>query len=424
MNLPRFASGLPWLAELRDAGAARFAEAGLPTQRQEAWKYTGLNRLKGFGFEPTPAADSCDAAIPEPLIAGDCHRLVFVDGRFRASLSRVGALPDGVVLGSLAHLLQTRSDLLEPLIGRLADVKRRPMAALNAAWIEDGLVLIVPAGIVIAAPIEAVFLQTDGAPRTAYPRSAIALGANAAAALVERHEGTGAGFSNAVTEIALAQGAALGHYVLHGEAARTISVETVAADVARDARYCAFALIAGGALVRRDIEVTLSGPGAQAQVDGAYLVDGDRHADTTILIDHQARRCTSRQTQKGVIDGSGRAVYQGKILVRPDAQKTDGHQLSQTLLLSPDAEMDAKPELEIHADDVKCSHGATVGRLDAEALFFLRARGIPEAEARSLLIEGFIGSALDEIDHIPVRDALKDAAARWLAVHAAAEATS
>ncbi len=146
-------------------------------------------------------------------------------------------------------------------------------------------------------------------------------------------------------------------------------------------------------------------PGGAAQVDGAYLVDGDRHADTTILIDHQADHCASRQTQKGVIDDDGRAVYQGKILVRPQAQKTDGYQLSQTLLLSPKAEADVKPELEIHADDVKCSHGATVGRLDADALFFLRARGIPEAEARALLIQGFIGGALDEIDRPEVRDA-------------------
>jgi Fe-S cluster assembly protein SufD len=160
--------------------------------------------------------------------------------------------------------------------------------------------------------------------------------------------------------------------------------------------------------------VSLQETGANAQVDGAYLVDGERHSDTTILIDHQAAHCASRQTQKGVIDDDGRAVFQGKILVRPKAQKTDGYQLSQTLLLSPQAEIDVKPELEIHADDVKCSHGATVGRLDADALFFLRARGIPEAEARALLIQGFIGGALDEIDRPAVREAFGLAAEEWL----------
>jgi Fe-S cluster assembly protein SufD len=186
------------------------------------------------------------------------------------------------------------------------------------------------------------------------------------------------------------------------------------AKLSRDAAYKAFALNAGGGLVRREVEVQLIQPGGFAQVDGAYLVDGDRHTDTTVLIDHQADHCASRQTQKGVIDNDGRAVYQGKILVRPNAQKTDGYQLSQTLLLSPQAEIDVKPELEIHADDVKCSHGATVGRLDADALFFLRARGIPEAEARALLIQGFIGGALDEIDRDDVREAFGLAAANWL----------
>jgi Fe-S cluster assembly protein SufD len=417
------ASSPPWLAALRQDGADRFAEAGLPTQRQEAWKYTGLNRLKGFGFEPTAAA-TVDVEVPAPLLPETAHRLVFIDGRYQPALSQIGVLPDGVVLGGLAETLNRDPALLESLIGRLADPGRKPMVALGAAWIEDGLAMVLPPGAVIAEPIEALFIQAaGGVPGVAHPRNAIMLGDNAAAVLIERHI-AGAGFSNAVTEIALGQGAHFGHYALHGEDARALAVETVVARLARDSRYRSFALIAGGALIRRDVEVTLSGPGAEAQVDGAYLVHGDRHADATVLIDHAAPRCVSRQTQKGVVDDSGRAVYQGKILVRPDAQKTDGRQLSQTLLLSPDAEIDAKPELEIHADDVKCSHGATVGRLDAEALFFLRARGIPEAEARSLLIEGFIGSALDEIDHIPVRDALKGAAARWLAVHAAAEETA
>ena len=193
-----------------------------------------------------------------------------------------------------------------------------------------------------------------------------------------------------------------------------MAVETVVATVSRNAAYKSFALNAGGGLVRREVEVQLAQPGGSAQVDGAYLVDGDRHTDTTVLIDHRADHCVSRQTQKGVIDDDGRAVYQGKILVRPDAQKTDGYQLSQTLLLSPRAEIDVKPELEIHADDVKCSHGATVGRLDADALFFLRARGIPEAEARALLIQGFIGGALDEIDRADVREDFEVVAANWL----------
>jgi Fe-S cluster assembly protein SufD len=401
-----------WLTALRAAGQARFGETGLPTQRQEAWKYTGLNKLKALTFEPTGGV-SHGATAPSSDLAV-AHRLVFVNGRYDASRSKIGALQQGVVLGSLADIVNAPPALLETTLGKTIDIARKPMAALNTAWIEDGLVLIVPRNVAVTGNIEIVFIAEGDAP-VAHPRLAVSLGDNAEATLVERHLGGAAGgFTNQVAEIALGQGASLRHYVLHAEPAMSMAVETVAVTVARDAYYRGFALTAGGGLVRREVEVQLRQPGATAQVDGAYLVDGDRHSDTTILIDHQAAHCSSRQTQKGIIDDDGRAVFQGKILVRPDAQKTDGYQLSQTLLLSPRAEIDVKPELEIHADDVKCSHGATVGRLDVDALFFLRARGIPEAEARALLIQGFIGGALDEIDRDDLREDFEVVAANWL----------
>jgi Fe-S cluster assembly protein SufD len=410
-----------WLTALREAGAARFAETGLPTQRQETWKYTGLNRLKALTFEPTPSSISAPPSRGETrsLIADAAHRLIFIDGRLVSA--QLADVPEGVILGGLADILESRPEILEPHLGRLAQIDRRAMAALNAAWIEDGLVLIVPRNAAIQGVIEVTFMATDGAP-VSHPRHLIVLGDNAEAVLVERHVGgAGGGFANAVTEITLGANAHFGHYVVHGEPAASFAVDTVAAELGRDASYRGFGLTAGGGLVRREIDVALTAPGARAQVDGAYLVDGGRHADTTILIDHQAPRCASRQTQKGVIDGDGRAVFQGKILVRPNAQKTDGYQLSQTLLLSPEAEIDVKPELEIHADDVKCSHGATIGRLDPDALFFLRSRGIPLNEARALLIQGFIGGVLDEIGHPAVRDAFGSLAANWLAAHAGVE---
>jgi Fe-S cluster assembly protein SufD len=404
-----------WLSALRDAGRARFGEAGLPTQRQEIWKYTGLNRLKALTFEPSvPSAVASPAT--EPLIDG-AHRLVFVNGRFDGGRSHTHALPGNVVLASLADILRDKPNLLEGRLGAMAAIDRLPMAALNTAWIEDGLVLVVPRGVAVDGVIEAVFLSTGEAP-VAHPRMLVALGDMAEAVLVERHlGGAGGGFTNQVAEIALGEGATFRHYVQHAEPMVSTALETVTVTVGRDASYRSFGLAAGGGLVRREIEVALRQPGGFAQVDGAYLVDGERHADTTVLIDHQADHCASRQTQKGVIDDDGRAVYQGKILVRPHAQKTDGYQLSQTLLLSRGAEADVKPELEIHADDVKCSHGATVGRLDADALFFLRARGIPETEARALLIQGFIGGVLDEIDRPEVREAFGKAASSWLAGH-------
>jgi Fe-S cluster assembly protein SufD len=403
-----------WLTALRAAGQARFGETGLPTQRQEVWKYTGLNGLKALAFEPSDAVSGAPPKI-EPLVTDAKHRLVFVNGRFDAGQSHIGALPVNAILASLADILSTRPKLLEGRLGISAAIDRRPMAALNTAWIEDGLVLVVPRGAAIEGAIEVVFVSGGEAP-VSHPRLLVALGDMAEAVLVERHlGGAGGGFTNQVAEVALGDGASFRHYVIHSEPEASTALETVTVTVGRDAAYRGFALTAGGGLVRREVEVALRQPGGAAQVDGAYLVDGDRHADTTILIDHQAAHCASRQTQKGVVDGHGRAVYQGKILVRPQAQKTDGYQLSQTLLLSPKAEADVKPELEIHADDVKCSHGATVGRLDTDALFFLRARGIPEAEARALLIQGFIGGALDEIDRPEVREAFGVAASNWLA---------
>ena len=437
-----------WLTALRESGKAGFT--GLPTQRQEAWKYTGLNKLKALTFEPSSSLKSASPLEGEvgdalrrgvggmappspqhqasgdstphpdlrsdlPLKGGGALKLVFVNGRYAAEHSHIGSLPAGVVLASLAEILNSQPALLESRLGKAMDTARKPMAALNTAWIEDGLVLIVPRGLAVEGNIEVVFLADGDAP-VAYPRLLVELGETAEATLVESHLGGAAGgFANQVAEIVLGAGATFRHYVQHAEAAETTAVETVTAKLARDASYRSFSLNAGGGLVRREIEVQLTQPGGFAQVDGAYLVDGDRHTDTTVLVDHQADHCASRQTQKGVIDDDGRAVYQGKILVRPNAQKTDGYQLSQTLLLSPRAEIDVKPELEIHADDVKCSHGATVGRLDADALFFLRARGIPEAEARALLIQGFIGGALDEIDRDDVREAFGLAAANWLA---------
>jgi Fe-S cluster assembly protein SufD len=398
-----------WLTALRAEGAAAFERTGLPTQRQEAWKYTGLNRLKDLAFAPSAPVRP---ATLEQKGLGEGYRLVFIDGHFDQEQSTICALPPGVVLGSL----KTHAALLEPFLGKQARPAQKPMVALNTAWIEDGLVLIVPRGVTLDAPIEVIFIASGDAARTTHPRHIVSLGDNAGATLIERHPGGAeGGFANSVTEITLAAGSNLRHYIAHTEPDAATSVDTVAVEVGRDASYRSFALTAGGGLVRRETEVALAAPGAFAQVDGAYLVNGDRHADTTILIDHQAAHCASRQTQKGVIGDHGRAVYQGKILVRPGALKTDGYQLSQTLLLSPQAEIDVKPELEIHADDVKCSHGATVGRLDEDALFFLRARGIPEREARSLLIEGFIGGALDEIDRPAVRDAFGAIAADWLA---------
>ena len=412
---------LPWLDDLRERGKARFADVGLPSRKDEAWKFTGLNKLRALGLEPRPGTPGVPWSVPvhPPLIGGDAIRLHAMNGTV-LPLS-VDSLPEGVFLGSLMEARRRRFTMLERHLGALIDIERRPMAALNTSWIEDGVVLSIPKSVSLDRPIEVNFGSIGDGKQVSYPRHLIVLGDGAEAVLVERHSASvEGGFTNTVTEIVLGAGANLRHYVLHAESEAALATTTIVAEVGRDATYQTFALTAGGGLVRRDIEARLVGEGGTCRIDGAYLVDGRRHADTTVLVDHRVPHCSSRQTQKGIVDDHGHAVFQGKILVRPGAQKTDGNQSSQTLLLSRDAEIDVKPELEIHADDVKCSHGATSGKLDESALFYLRSRGVPENEARALLIQGFIDGALDEIDHDAVRESFKAAAADWLAKRVAA----
>ena len=306
------------VAALRVDGAAAFAQSGLPTQRHEAWRYTSLNRLRTLGLEPESHSPVATAQPPSPLLDGPAHRLVFVDGRLVAEWSSIGSLPAGVFLGSLAQAVSDETPGLTSYLGALAKPASGPMIALNNAWIADGLVLLAPANAVIDHPIEVTYINGG----TAYPRHVIGLGTNASATIVERHLGSDqGGFANAVTEIELGAGASLRHYILHAEPDSALSTTSLFTRVGRDSRYRSFIMTAGGGLVRHQADVALAAPGGECQLDGAYLVDGERHADINVQIDHQAPNCTSRQTQKGVVDGRGRAVFVGKILVQPDAQK-------------------------------------------------------------------------------------------------------
>jgi Fe-S cluster assembly protein SufD len=386
------------LAGLRAQGAADFDRLGLPTPRAERWKYTSLApleslELKPGGTDPLPAA----------LLEG-ADRIV-LGGRIERS---VGTLPDGVHLGGIADAPAAARALL----GTLASSETEPLVALNAALAEDALVLFVPAGVALARPIELVVPTQSGA--AYYPRQLVVLEANASATIVERHEGAGAGFVDLTAEIAIGAGARLRHWRVQaaGEARRIV---TSAVRVGRDASYRAFTLTLGGRLVRNQCDARIDGDGAEVELDAAYLIGGDSHVDTTTRVVHGAEHGTSRQTVKGVLDGHSRGVFQGKVLVEHGAQKTDGYQLSRALLLSRDAEVDVKPELEIYADDVKCSHGATTGRLDEDALFYLRARGIPADVARALLVEAFVAEAIERVDDETVRDALLALAAGRLA---------
>lgn len=394
---------LRWVAKLRAEAAELFRAQGLPARRVEAWRYTDLSPVAALGFTEALTLADAQPALPPQRAP---HRAVFVDGRFAAALS---ALPEGFAAGPLAAMLADA----EGSLGALG--ASEPMVALNTMLFEDGLFLEVPAG-TDAGVIELLSLASHAErPIAFHPRHLIRLGAGARLRLVETSLGpAGAAYlHNPVFEIAVGPGATLAHIRIQREGRAAFQLATVLAAVEAGGTYDNFTLNAGGRLVRNEIHAALRGSGAACHMNGAQLVADGQHADTTTFLDHAAPDCASRQTYKTVLAGRSRGVFQGKILVRKPAQRTDGYQMNQALLLSEEAEIDAKPQLEIYADDVKCSHGATVGALDEAQLFYLRARGIPAEAARAMLVQAFLVEAIEGVTHPLAQAALAEATDGW-----------
>lgn len=407
---------LPWLAALRATAFEQFAETGFPHPKIENWKYTSLIPLARLAF--AAPAESGRVRLPaSPLPpSAEAHRVAIVDGRFRADLSAIGALPAGVVLTGLGEAIASYPDLVHERLGTAADFAGRPMLALNTALMADGLFLHVPRDITLSQPIELCCLRGGAGAPAFHPRHLIVIEAGASATLVEQHVGgAGAYFANIAADIFLEANASLRHGKFQAEGSEAWHIALTSARIAPGARYDNFILSTGGRLARNEIRARLDGAEAVCHLNGAYLGHARQHLDHTTLVDHARPRGRSRQTYHGVLDGHARGVFQGHVLVRPDAQQTDGYQLNRAVLLSETAEIDSKPMLEIYADDVKCSHGATAGALDETAEFYLRQRGIPAMDARRLLIEAFLGTAIDLAEYEPVRDSARARVALWLA---------
>jgi Fe-S cluster assembly protein SufD len=335
-----------------------------------------------------------ESVILPPALLPDAQLYVFENGRLRPQSKK---LAEGVVAGSLNDP-SIKSYAVSPAEDDL-------LSRLTVDLCQGGFVLSVSDNVTLATPIEVVF-AASGETET-HLRLSIALGKNASATVIERHAGQGAFTKTVRSDITLGEGARLNHYRLQDASSEAVVLATGTATLGKDSTYESFSCTMGARLSRHQVKVVLATPGATVHLNGAHILSGESHADTSTLIDHAAPHCTSRETYRQVIGDSARGVFQGKILVREEAQKTDGFQMNQALLLSPHAEVNGKPELEIYADDVKCSHGATVGQLDQTALFYLRSRGIPSEQAKGMLIEAFIGSALDLIETETVRNAFK-----------------
>lgn len=384
--------GPPWLTRLRFAAAERLREDGLPTGREEAWRFTALTELART--ELTPADDGeadvswIDARLPEAAL-----RVVLVDGFAHV----VGRAPDGVSVDLLGAACEQNPSFAEGLLGRQAHLER-PFDALNTVMFRDGVVLRVAAGTEVPETIQVVHAHSGREGVTSHPRILVVAEANAKVRLLEAYLGReGAYLVNPVTEVLVTQGASVDHVRLAYDAPEAFHLGALSAEVARDGRYASRVVSLGGRLTRLDLDVRLTGRGAECDLDGLYLAGGEQTVDHHTLVDHVSPGATSREVYKGILDGHGHGVFDGTIIVRPDAQKTSGAQQNRNLLLSDDARVDTKPHLAIDADDVKASHGATVGQLDEDQLFYLRSRGLGLNEARAVLTWGFAREVVSRI---------------------------
>jgi Fe-S cluster assembly protein SufD len=401
------------MAKVRKAAIGTFAALGLPHRRIEEWKYTDLRTALKEALPPAIASEAkvdakaLDAALGA-LASIDACRVVFVDGVHAPELSSVGGT-EGVEVGTLAASLATAGQRAEVALPRQEGRSHEAIVALNTAFMTDGAVVRITEGARLAKPLLLVLAQSAKEGRLATIRHLIDVGAGARASIIEARvalPGSAPGQANVLSQVTLGKGAHLAHaaVVLAGDAATHLA--TCVAALAENATYRAFHLTAATGLSRSTTFATFKGERAKLDISGLFLGRGKQHIDTTLVVDHAVPGCESRELFKGVLADEAHGVFQGKVIVRPDAQKSDGKQMAQVLMLSPDAEFDSKPELEIYADDVICGHGSTAADLDADLLFYLRARGIPPDEARGLLIESFIGEAIDKIEDESIREAI------------------
>ncbi len=394
-----------WMKPLRERAFSRFNQLGFPTRKNEDWKYTKLNDIEKLDFRLT---DGSEAPLDREALQrmsdfplGE-HYLVFVDGRFREDLSSQDSLPEGVIFTSLQQALDQYPhirELLEKQSNR--DKEDRAFALLNLAFFTDGAYIEIPAKTKIEAPLHLLFVTTSNlATTTTQIRSLIVAHRFAEAQIIESHLGQPKGYwNNVVTEIEVAASAHIDHLKWENESTETFHFSQLYAALKRDAYFSNHALFFGGKLTRNDIEILLNEENAHATLNGLYIANGTQHIDNRTFIDHAVPRCTSQELYKGILDERGSGVFNGRIIVRPDAQQTDAQQSNQALLLSDDARLSNKPQLEIFADDVKCTHGAATGRLDPDAMFFLRSRGIPQDDAKTLLTFAFANDILAHIPH-------------------------
>jgi Fe-S cluster assembly protein SufD len=409
-----------WLSELREESFAQFELAGFPTVENEEWKYTNVGAIAKTSFLPVIAVNgtglSKEAVAEFTYPETRASVFVFLNGMFRPDLSSLAALPESVVAAGLSEAMQNpqyEAAIRESV--EQSDESPSGFALLNNALFAGGLFIQIPRDVVLEKPIQLQFISEPvkgEISSAAFPRVIVAGEANSAATIIESYIASDddcSYFTNAVIDLRLGDGARFRHYKVQREGTRASHVSRTSARLARNAVYDATAINLGAALSRHDIDVRMDDEGASCSVDGLYMVDGSQHTDTHSVIDHRRAHCSSHQLYKGILDGKSRAVFNGKVFVRHGAQKTDAQQTNKNLLLSNEAQVDTKPQLEIYADDVKCTHGAAIGQLDEDQTFYLESRGINPVLAKNMLTYGFAEEVIEKIKIESIKRELDEA---------------
>ncbi len=397
----------PWLKRLREDAFARFCEVGFPTTHDEDWRFTNVSAIARTEFRPATTTKLAPGDTTAWRVDDVAASLVFVNGRFDRELSKLENLPKGVTVASLRDRIESQPEEVEKHLGRYADTQRDPFVALNTAFIGDGAYVYVARGVVLEAPIYLLYLSTrEVAATMTHPRNLVVVEDESQVAVIEDYASVGGEsvvFSNAVTELVAGESAVAQHYLIEREHLKAFNVSTLRIQQGRSANVASHSLLLGGGLVRNNVHPVLAGDGGECLINGLFLGTGRQHLDNYMHVEHAAPHCGSRQFYNGILDGQAHGVFHGRIVVHKVAQKTDAKQTNRNLLLSDDAQIDTKPQLEIYADDVKCTHGATIGQIEENALFYLQSRGISEVEARKLLLMAFAEECVERMQSTMAR---------------------
>jgi Fe-S cluster assembly protein SufD len=410
---------LPWLRKLRRDAFAHVCEVGFPTTHDEDWRFTNVSAIAQTAFRLVRNGRThlSQKELEPYRVAGVACQLVFVNGRFAPELSLLNNLPAGVKVSSLAGEISGNPGAIEPHLGRYLDIRRDAFCALNTAFAEDGAYVHIPRGTLVDEPICLLFVSTGyDAPSMSHPRNLIVAEEDSQATFVEDYvsfDGS-AVFCNTATELVAGDHTVLAHYMIEREHKQASNISTLRMQQGRSANIVSHSVLLGGALVRNNVHPVLAGEGGECLISGLFIGNGRQHLDNYMLVEHASPRCGSRQFYNGILDGHAHGVFHGRIIVHKDAQKTDAKQTNRNLLLSDDAQIDTKPQLEIYADDVKCTHGATIGQIEGDAVFYLRSRGIDEVTARKLLLFAFASECLERMKPGPVRGHVEELINRCL----------